>query len=156
MKTPADAKVIPTLAGGSGGATGQQATGILKHSIDFDDTLEHRKLVERIAQVERDERCVRRVVLLTAGFTALAVAGLGYGVILQADFGHGTSSFVARLICELGLASLISLVGLMSLWVLYRSKLNRLMRDCHRLVTQLLECRQQSSFPGPTEENNKI
>jgi hypothetical protein len=157
MRTPADAKVIPILAGGSGGATGQRTTGILKHTIDFDDTLEHRKLVERIAQVERDERCVQRVVLLTAGFTALAAVGFGYGVILQENFVDGASSFVARLISEIAFASLLSLVGLAGLWLVYRSKLNGLTADCRRLVTQLLERRQAvSSHDAATGENNNM
>lgn len=135
----------------------QRTTELLKHTIDFDDTLEHRKLVERIAQVERDERCIQRVACLMAGFTALAVIGLGYGLILQENFADGESHFVARLIGEIALASLFSLVGIVSLWLVYRSRLNGLMRDCRRLVTQLLECRQQSSFPdGPTGKNNEM
>ena len=135
----------------------QRATELLKHTTDFEDTLEHRKLVERIAQVERDERCVQRAALLMAGFTALAVVGFGYGVILQENFANSPSSFVARLISELALASLLSFVGVAGLWLVYRSKLNGLMRDCRRLVTQLLERRQAvSSHDAATGENNNM
>jgi hypothetical protein len=135
----------------------QRATGLLKPTIDFDDTLEHRQLVERIAQLERDERCVQRVALLMAGFTALALVGFGYGVILQENFGDGPSSFVARLITELALASLLSFVGIAGLWLVYRSKLNGLMRDCRRLVAQLLERRHAVSFhDDATVENNNM
>jgi hypothetical protein len=155
MSTPAQAKVISLLA--RGGATSQRVTGLLKHPIDSNDLLQHRKLVEKITQVERDERCVQRAVLLTAGFAALTVVGLGYGLILQEGFAAGALSFVARLLCEIALGSLFSLVGVVSLWLVYRSKLNGLTRDCRRLVAQLLECREQSSFSnGPTEENNKM
>jgi hypothetical protein len=133
----------------------QRATELLKHTLDFDDTLEHRKLVERIAQVERDERCVQRVALMMAAFTALAVVGFGYGVILQENFAAGPPSFVARLITELALASLISLVGIAGLWLVYRNKLNGLMRDCRRLVAQLLERHQAvSSHDAATGVNN--
>jgi hypothetical protein len=156
MSTPADEKVISILAGGSGDTTGPRATGILKHSIDSNNTLEHRKLVERIARVERDERCVQRVVLVTAGFTALAGASLGYGLILQQDFGVGESSFIARLISELALALLFSLMGMVGLWLVYRSKLNGLTRDCRRLVIELLECRQELSLGDGARENNSI
>src|ERR1043165_4869227 len=128
------------------------ATRLLKHPIDLNDTREHSKLVERIAQVERDERCVQRVALLTAGLTALAVVGLGYGLILEEGFAVA-SSFVARLIAEIALASLITLVGVTSLWLIYRSKLNRLMRDCHRLATQFLQCRQDPSFGDGVTDN---
>jgi len=157
MSTPAQAKVISILARGSRGPTSQRVTGLLKHPIDSNDLLQHRKLVEKITQVERDERCVQRVVLLTSGFAALTVVGLGYGLILQEGFAAGAPSFVARLLCEIALASLFSLVGVVSLWLVYRSKLNGLTRDCRRLVAQLLEYREWSSFPdGPTEENNKV
>jgi hypothetical protein len=80
------------------------------------------------------------------GFTTLTAVGFGYGTVLQENFPDGESSFLARLICELGLASVISLVGLASLWLVYRRKLNGLMRDCRWLVTKLLECRQETSF----------
>jgi hypothetical protein len=154
MRTPAHALVPPIAARRSEGTTSQHATGLLKHPIDLNDTLEHQKLVERIAQVERDERCVQRVVLLTAGFTALAVVGLGYGLILQPDFALSPSSFVARLLCEIALALLFSLVGIVGLWLVYRSRLNRLTRDCRRLVVQLLECRQEISVGNGVRENN--
>lgn len=135
----------------------QRATGLLKRTIDLDDTLAHRKLVERIAQVERDERCVQRVALVMAGFTALALVGFGYGVILQENFADGESSFVARLITEIALASLLSFVVIAGLWLVYRSKLNGLMRDCRRSVTQLLERRQAvSSHHAATGENNNM
>ncbi len=156
MSTPADEKVIPILAVGSGDTTGPRATGILKHSIDSNNTLEHRKLVERIAQVERDERCVQRVVSLTAGFTGLAVVGVGYGLILQEDFAVGPLSFVARLLCEIALASLFSLMGMVGLWLVYRSKLNGLTRDCRRLVIELLECRQELSLGDGARENSSL
>lgn len=155
MSTFAHAKVIPIVSGGSDGE--QRATGNFDHSIGLNkDTLEHRKLIDRIAQVERDERCLRRVILLTAGLTALAAAGLAYGLILQEDFGHGESSFVARLIGELGLASLISLLGITGLWLVYRNELNGLMRDCHRLIVQLLECRQELSLGNRVAEDDTI
>jgi hypothetical protein len=154
MRTPVHAVVPPIAAGRSEGTTSQHAAGFLKHPIDLNDTLEHRQLVERIAQVERDERCVQRVVSVTAGFTALAVVCLGYGLILQPDFGVGASSFVARLISEIALASLISLVGITGFWLVCRGKLNCLMRDCRRLVIQLLECRQELSFGDDLRENS--
>jgi hypothetical protein len=142
---------------GRNAAMNQRATELSKHTIDFDDTLEHRKLVERIAQLERDERCVQRVAFLVAAFTALAVVGFGYGVILQENFADGASSFVARLISELALASLLSLVGIAGLWLVYRSKLNGLMRDCRRLVTHLLERRQALwSHDAATGKNNNM
>jgi hypothetical protein len=145
------------LEGRKAASSYQRATELFKHTIDSDDMLEHRKLVERIAQVERDERCVQRVVLLMAGFTALTAVGFGYGTVLQENFPDGESSFLARLICELGLASVISLVGLASLWLVYRRKLNGLMRDCRRLVTKLLECRQETSFhDAATGVNNNM
>ena len=114
-------------------------TAFLKPSIGFDDFDERGKLEERIAQVQRDERCVQRAAFLMALLAALCAAGLGYGVVLQKDFPRGESQFVINLICEIGLASLICLVAFAGLLMSYQKKLIRLQEECRRLVTKLLE-----------------
>ena len=115
----------------------KKETSFLRHILVFDDTDERRKLEEEMAQIRRDERCVQRAASLMALFTALGAVGLAYGVVLQENFPYGTSRFVIKLICELGLASLISLVVFVGLSMAYRKKLNRLREECLRLVTKL-------------------
>jgi hypothetical protein len=127
----------------------QRETAFLRHSIVFDDTDERRKLEERIAQVQRDERCVQRAAWLMVLFASLGAAGLAYGALLQENFPYGTSWLVIKLLCELGLASLIPLVALVGLLMVYRRKLNCLREECRRLVTKLLESRLGKSHITP-------
>lgn len=116
-------------------------TAFLRQLIAFDDNPEHRCLEQRIARLKRDERCVQRAASLMALFMALAVAALGYDAIFEDNFGYGRSQFVIKLVCELGLASLISFVAMAGLLIVYRFKLSRLREECRRLVTILLESR---------------
>jgi hypothetical protein len=98
-------------------------------------------LEERIAQVQRNDRCVRRAVWFMTLLTALSGAGLAYGAVLQENFPYGKSWFVIKVLCELGLASLICLVAFAGLWMVYRKELNRLRGQCRRLAATLLESR---------------
>jgi len=107
--------------------------------IRYDDTDERRKLEKRIAQVQRDGRCVRRAASVAALCTMLAMAGLAYGAVLDGNFPYNESQFVIRVLSELGLASLICLVAFAGLLTAYRKKLNRLREECRRLITRLVE-----------------
>src|SRR6266850_332477 len=113
--------------------------GFQTHSIVFDDADPRRKLEERIAQIQRDEGCVQRAASMMALFVVLGAVGFGYGAVLEKNFPYGQSSFVINLICELGLAALISLVAFVSLLLSYRNKLHHLREECRGLVTRLLE-----------------
>ena len=124
-------------------------TGFQTHSIVFDDGDPRRKLEERIAQVQRDEGCVQRAASLMALFVVLGAVGFGYGAVLEENFPYGQSSFVIKLICEIGLAALISLVAFVGLLLSYRNKLNRLREECRGLVTKILESHNAiSNLPG--------
>ena len=107
--------------------------------IVYDDTEEHHELENRIAQVQRDERCVQRVTSVTAFSTLVAMAGLAYVAILGEDFSYTQSQIVVTVFCILGLTSLICLVSFAALLAVYRRRLNRMRRECRRLVTSLLE-----------------
>ena len=113
----------------------------LRHIIAYDDSDEHRELESRIAQVHRDQHCVGRCALAAALCAALALAGLAYGMILQRNFAHGETRHVFRILCDLGLASLICLVAFAGLLTVYRRRLNRLRRECRRLIAGLLKSR---------------
>ena len=64
-------------------------------------------------------------------------------MMLQENFPYGGFRFATRLVCELGLASLISLLVFAGLWFAYRRKLSGLLQECRRLVAKLLEARQE-------------
>jgi hypothetical protein len=117
----------------------QKETTFLRHVILYADCDEHRRLEENIAQVQRDERCVQRVASVTALFPVLAIASIAYGGILQENFPYNGSGLVFKILCELGLASLICLVAFAGLLMVYRRRLNRLREECRQLVTRLLE-----------------
>lgn len=119
----------------------QTETAFLRHIIRYDDGDEGRKLEKSIAQVQQDVRCVQRVASVTALFPLLAIAGVTYGVILQEDFPSNLSDHVLRVLCVLGLASLICLVGFAVLLTVYLKRLHQLRKEARQLVIRLPESR---------------
>jgi hypothetical protein len=117
----------------------QKDTDFLRCLINYGDTEEHRELENRIAQVQRDERCVRRVILAAALFTLTALVGLVYTAILDESFPYDQSPTVITILCDVGLASLICLAGLVVLLVVYRIRLNGLREECRHSVKSLIE-----------------
>jgi len=116
-------------------------TAFLRQVIAFGDTDERHRLEQRIAQLQRDQRCVQRAAWLMALLAALGVAALAYDAVFEDNFGYGTSRLVIKLVCELGLVSLISLVMMAGLSFLYRFRLSRLREECRLLVVDLLKSR---------------
>ena len=119
----------------------EKETAFLRHLIRYDNTADRDRLEERITQIQRDQRCVRRGLWLMAVLTAVAVTGLGYAVILLDDFPQNKSQFIFKVFGALGLGSLISLLAFAGLWGAYRAELDRRREECRRLVTTLLETR---------------
>jgi len=117
----------------------QIETAFLRRIILYDDGEEHRELETSIERVQRHQRCVQRVTYVLAPFPMLAIAGVFYAEILQETFAYNGFGIGLRLLCELGLASLVCLVGLVGLLAVYRLKLNRLRKECFQLVVRLLE-----------------
>jgi len=112
----------------------QKEAVFLRQVIAFADPDERHRLEQRIARLQRDQRSVQRAAWLMGLLTALGVAALGYDAVFEDNFGYGTSGLVIKLVCELGLASLISLVMMAGLSFLYRFRLSRLREECRRLV----------------------
>ena len=134
----------------------QRDTSFLRHIILYDDTEERRKLEDRIARVQRDARCVLRAALAAGLFTALALAGFAYGGILHENFPHNDSQLGFRILCQLGLTSLICLLGFAGLLTFYRWKLNRLRDECRHLIQRFLESRHgKPSEADPGEKEKK-
>jgi hypothetical protein len=73
--------------------------------------------------------------------TALVVAGLGYGTILEDNFPYNMPQFMINLFFGLGLGSLVCLLVFMSLGMIYRMKLDHRREECRQIVTRLLESR---------------
>jgi hypothetical protein len=117
----------------------QIETAFLSSVILYDDSDEPLKLQKSIAQLQHDERCVRRLAWAMALFLMLGLAGAGYGGILQENFPYNLPQHVINVFCGFVLASLICLVAFAGLLVVYRRKFNRLREECRRLVARLLE-----------------
>jgi hypothetical protein len=116
-------------------------TSFLTHIIGYDGSDEHLTPEKSIAQVQRNKRCVKRFAALIALFPLLAITGLGFEAMLQKNFPYDGPHPVLRVLCEMGLASVICLVAFAGLLMGYRKKLNRLRDQCSPLATRLLEPR---------------
>jgi hypothetical protein len=131
----------------------QRETEFLRHCISYDESPERQKLDERLTQIQRDERCVRRAVWLMFLLAALAVAGLGYAAVLLENFPRDTSHLIIKIISALGLASMICLVTFAGLRIIYRMKLDQRHEDCRQLVTRLLKSRLGQPATTPLRES---
>jgi uncharacterized membrane protein YcjF (UPF0283 family) len=117
----------------------QKDTEFLRCIIVYADTEEHRELDRRIAQIQRNERCVKRVALGAVLFALAAMVGLAYVEILEGNFPYNESQLLSTVLCDLGLASLICLVEFVILLMVYRRRLNKLREECRQSVKKLVE-----------------
>jgi hypothetical protein len=119
----------------------QKETAFLLRCLRYEDRAEHQELDEKIARLERDDRCVRRSVWLMAFLTALALSGLGYTTVLIERFPPDTSQLFPKIISALGLASMICLVAFVGVRLVYRIMLDQRREECRQLVATIIESR---------------
>jgi hypothetical protein len=131
----------------------QKHTEFLRHCLRYGEGTEHQALDKKITQIQRDEHCVQRAAWLMAILTALAVAGLGYPVILVESFPYNVPQLTLNLVCVLGVASLICLLAFMGLGVAYRNQLNQRREESRQLVMKLLASRLGKPVAAPMRNN---
>lgn len=119
----------------------QRETAFLRNIISFDESGERHKLEQRIGQVQRDERCVKRTAWVMGLLGGLGLAGLGYGMLFGERFPYGNSQLAFEILCIVGLAALISLGVLACFLIGCRQKLNKIREECRRLIISVLESR---------------
>jgi hypothetical protein len=123
----------------------QKDTAFLRHCIAYEDTAERHKLEETIAQLQRDERCIRRAAWLMALLAGLAMAGLCYVAVLLPDSSLNMSQFatqfIIKIFCALGVGSLLCLVAFLGFGVVRRKESDSRRAECRRLATKLMESR---------------
>ena len=119
----------------------QRETAFLRNIIAFDESSERSKLEERIGEVQRDERCVKRIAWVMAFLGGLGLAGLAYATLFAENFPYGKSQLAFNILCTVGLAALISLAGLACFLIACRQELNTLREECRRLIMKMLESR---------------
>src|SRR5205085_11789562 len=123
----------------------QGQTEFLRECLLYDDSGESHTLVERMRQLQRDERCIGRGVWLMRLVAGLAFAGLGYLAIFMEDFPQNMPGFMTRFItkvfCVVAMSSLICVPAFLSLGLIYRRELAQLRDECRRRASKLLESR---------------
>jgi hypothetical protein len=123
----------------------QEETTFLRHVIAYDDTSERRQIDERITQAQRDERCVRRAVLVMVWLAALAAAGLMYAAVFfphhPLDPWRFFSHFIVKFLCAVGLAALACGLSFVALGILYRKRLDERHEECRRFAASVIESR---------------
>lgn len=130
-------------------------TEFLRQCIRYDDTAERHELEEQITQIQSNERCVRRAVWLMALLAALAMAGLCYAAVFMVDYPLNLSqlatNLITKVLCALGVGSLICLLAFTGLGVVYRKELDQRREECRRLAAKVLETRlgKPSAMPLP-------
>jgi hypothetical protein len=121
----------------------ERETAFLKRCVRFDGSLESNELCDRLGQIQRDERSVRRAWWMMALVTALSLAGVVYGAVFLDDFPFRMSEFGSQFIikasCGVGIGALICLLVFTVCWLAYRRQLNKRRQECRQLVIRLLE-----------------
>lgn len=117
----------------------QIETAFLRSLILYADSDESLKLKDGIAQVQHDEHCVRRWAWAMTLLLTLGLVGVGYRALLQEHFSYHLPHHLINGLCALVLASVVCLMAFAVLLTVYRRRLNRLRKECRRLVTNLLE-----------------
>jgi hypothetical protein len=122
----------------------QVETAFLSTVIPYDDSDESLKLHKSMAQLQHDQRCVRRLSWAMALVLMLGLAGVGYGGVLQEkheNLPYNLSQHVINVSSGFVVASLVCLMAFAGLLVVYRRKLKWLRNECLQLAARLLESR---------------
>jgi hypothetical protein len=119
----------------------ERETAFLRHVIRFDNTNQCRELDEKIADVQREGRCVLRATWLLAFFAGLGLAGIAYAATLEPSVPEDNFRFMIQLLCVIELASLISLSVFICYLLACRAKLNEAREECRRVAMKLLQAR---------------
>jgi hypothetical protein len=83
----------------------------------------------------------------------MAVAVLGYGTILVANFPYTAPRPFVSLIYAVGLGSLFSLLVFSVLGMVYRWKLDQRREECRLIVSRLLESRLGNTVTATARDN---
>lgn len=133
----------------------RRQVAFLKTLLSYGDTEGHRILQDRLAQAEKNERCLLCACRLVGLIGSLGLLGLGYSAVLLPEFFHRSSHVLIQLFSALGLGSAMCLLFFIGLWFYYRGIVNRIHDECRRTVTRMLESRmsvpEHAFFPAIVE-----
>jgi hypothetical protein len=134
----------------------QRHTKFLRECIRYDESARRQELMEEIARIQLDARCVRRAVWLMAILAALAAFGLGYGVILVSNFPNNFPQYILNTFGVLAVSWLVCILAFAGLGAVYRWKLDRRREECRQIVTRLLESRLGKTVSTPSQDAGTI
>jgi hypothetical protein len=126
----------------------ERDTAFLRQCLVYGDGSERRELEEGIAQILRDQRCLRRAMWLMVLLMALVLVGMGYAAVFLGDFLYRLPPTLLKLGGAMGLGALLSLSGVTGLRVVYRHKLNSRREQCRQWVATFLEMRSAGPAHG--------
>jgi hypothetical protein len=121
----------------------ERETDFLGHCLLYDDSGDGHELQQRITQVKREERCVRRALKWLLVAALLAFSGLCYSMLFMPEH-PGTVSPITRQVITntlfvIGLGSLICMLGFRILVFIYRRELAKRREQCRQMALKLLE-----------------
>lgn len=111
----------------------------LRQCMAYDNSAERHRLEERIAQIQNNQRSLRRAMLLLGWLTAPVLAVLGYGALFPDYFPHASSPVVLMTVGALGLGAAVCLLAFAGLEVVYRRELDQRRAEGLRLLAKILE-----------------
>lgn len=114
----------------------RKQAAFLRKLVMHEDTPENRALCERMAHVERSERCTQCACRLVGLIALLGLAGLGYAAVLLPEFFDSSTHFIVRLCSALGLGSTACFAVFLALWFSYRRAANRLHAQCRLIIAR--------------------
>ncbi len=127
----------------------QKQAAFVKALLQRGETEEQHRLHELLIRAERDERHIRRAMVLMGVLGMMCFTGLGYDATFRRDFFCNPTHPITHVLGCLGLASLISLLFFLGYWLWRRALSNRLLEDCRRLLLKALAA-PASLIPVPT------
>ena len=123
----------------------ERETDFLGHCLLYDDSGDGHQLQQRITQVKREERCVRRALKWLMVAALLAFSGLCYSVLFMPEHPGTVSPMTRQVITNtlsvIGLGSLICMLGFRILVSMYRRELEKRREQCRQMALKLLESR---------------
>jgi uncharacterized membrane protein len=123
----------------------QKQTEFLRHCLLYEDTLESRRLAEKMTEVQNDDRSVHRAFRLMVLLGTISLVGLCYSMIFLTDYPTNMMRFMGRFMtqffCVLGLVAAICLPAFAILGFVYRKKLDQQREACRLLAMRIMESR---------------
>jgi hypothetical protein len=123
----------------------QLETTFLKNCLLYDSSADCDKLLARMAELQSNERSVKRAGWIMVFMAGLALASLGYHAVLVTEYPATLSQFVmpwtVRICIALSVTSMICLLVFGGLGTVYRKEHNGHRQECRRLIENFLEGR---------------